>query len=108
MKVRYSRLWGIGNFENEKVELEREFRDEKISFPAALNGLMAEVEVDHERRVKLRDAEKKIRAAEEEIAYLHDNRVYLSQRDIDVDVKLEEAKSRLRKAKAELRKLFTK
>lgn len=55
MKVRYSRLWSLGNYENEKVELERDFPDD-TPFSEALAQLMKEVEEDYKVRMKIREA----------------------------------------------------
>ena len=52
-KVRYSRLWSFGNYENEKVELEQEFSDE-VPYSEALSFLMDKVTKDHEARVEMR------------------------------------------------------
>jgi hypothetical protein len=61
-KVRYSRLWGLGNFENEKAELEEEFSDD-IPYSEALSFLMDKVTKDHETRVEMRKVISQIDAA---------------------------------------------
>jgi hypothetical protein len=53
MKIRYSRLWSLGNFENEKIDLERDF-PENISYAEGLTLLMQLVDKDHAVRVKIR------------------------------------------------------
>ena len=54
--VRYSRLWGLGNFENEKVEVEEQFPDQR-SYSDCLTHLMDKVDKDHNIRVKIREKE---------------------------------------------------
>ncbi len=55
MKVRYSRLWSFGNYENEKVELEEEFPDRGPgSFSTALEILIEKVNKNHQIREEIR------------------------------------------------------
>jgi hypothetical protein len=68
MKVRYGRLWGLGNFENEKVELERDFPD-AVTYPYALGELMKQVEKDHEIRVKIREVQRRIESLTSDFSY---------------------------------------
>lgn len=62
-KVRYSRLYSLGNFENEKVELERDFLEE-ISYSKALTYLMAAVDSDHKIRIMIREKDAMLAQAE--------------------------------------------
>ena len=104
MIIRYSRLWGLGNYENEKVELEREFPD-TVSFTAALDSLVAEVEKDHERRVKIRAAENEVIYVAGQLHAFEDESKFMGLTESEYMEKLRQLKAHLKKAKANLRKL---
>src|SRR5271157_4378834 len=71
MKIRYSRLWSFGNYENEKVEIEEEFPDHGPgSYAIGLTILMEKVNKDHEIRVKIRVVSGQIDQFERSIANL--------------------------------------
>ena len=74
-KVRYSRLWSFGNYENEKVELEQEFSDE-VPYSEALSFLMDKVTKDHEQRVRMREVIQETDRLEHELRVYQTGDVY--------------------------------
>ena len=105
-KVRYSRLWSFGNYENEKVELEQEFSDE-VPYSEALSFLMDKVTKDHEQRVRMREVIQEIDSLERSIRLMKEDGAYYGEQ-VTEEQKAEQVAStekQLSKAKRELRKL---
>ena len=99
-KIRYSRLWSFGNYENEKVELEQEFSDE-VPYSEALSFLMDKVTKDHEQRVRMREVIQEIDSLERSIKFMKEDDDTPEQSAAEIA----STEKQLSKVKKELRKL---
>ena len=105
-KVRYSRLWSFGNYENEKVELEQDFSDE-VPYSEALSFLMDKVTKDHEQRIRMREVIQEIDSLERSITALKEGGHFYGEEPTPEQVaeQVASTEKQLSKAKKELRKL---
>jgi nitrate reductase beta subunit len=108
-KVRYSRLWSFGNYENEKVELEQEFSDE-VPYSEALSFLMEKVEKDHEKRAEMREVIQRIDDLKINLQYYENEDAFIAGNVRDTSEKkgalILEMKKKLASENRRLRKLF--
>jgi len=93
MKLRYSRLWNLGNYENEKLEIERDYPDDMPTLEA-YKALRAELQRTRDEYIAEEKAEAKEAARQRDIDY-HKKRV------MDLEDQLQQEKIWLERAKAE-------
>jgi hypothetical protein len=92
MKLRYSRLWNLGNYENEKLEIERDYPDDMPTLEA-YKALREELTRTREEYIAEEKAEAKEAARQRDIAY-REKRIAELERDLEQErIWLDKAKS---------------
>ena len=106
MRVKYSKLFNLGNFQNETCGVEMDFPDD-VRFSTALTELMDAVQKDHDCRIRIHEVVAHIETCEHYIKVYSEGNFYegASEQKAENEKAAEEVKKDLTKLKKELGKL---